>query len=195
VSVIRDPGTAPNLRAYWKIAEETAAAHGHTMPRDGRRLALPVYLADSRQEAIAQARVKAGRYQREYFEQTLGLSPVIDGPADQIIDAMVERGAWCVGTPDDLMARIKRLDEESGGFGGLLIWATEWGTREQVLRSYELIARYVKPHFQGSLANLRTSAMWSADKRGEIMELRTQAIEKAKRDYAEQRRGVASQED
>lgn len=195
VSIIRDPGTAPNLRAYWKIAEETAAAHGHTMPREEWRLALPVYLADSRQEAIAQARVKAGRYQREYFEQTLGLSPVIDGPADQIIDAMVERGAWCVGTPDDLIARIKRLDEESGGFGGLLIWATEWGTREQVLHSYELIARYVKPHFQGSLANLRTSAMWSSAQRGEIMDLRTQAIEKAKRDYAEQRRGVASQED
>jgi limonene 1,2-monooxygenase len=195
VSVIRDPGTAPNLRAYWQIAEETAASHGHTMRRDEWRLAMPVYLAESRQEAMAQARVKAGRYQREYFEQTLGLSSAIDGPADQIIDAMVERGAWCVGTPDDLIARIKQLDEESGGFGGLLIWATEWGTREQVLHSYELIARYVKPHFQGSLANLRTSALWSATKRGDLMDLRTQAIEKAKRDYATQRRGVAAQED
>ena len=62
------------------------------------------------------------------------------------------------------------------------------------MHSYELIARHVKPHFQGSLANLRTSALWSAAKRGDIMDLRTQAIEKAKRDYAEQRRGVASQE-
>ena len=38
----------------------------------------------------------------------------------------------CVGTPDDLIATIERLDEESDGFGGLLIQATEWGTREQV---------------------------------------------------------------
>jgi len=95
----------------------------------------------------------------------------------------VDRGAWCVGTPDDLIAHIKRLDEQSGGFGGLLIQATEWGTREQVLHSYELIARYVKPHFQGSLANLQTSAAWSAVKKGELMALRTQAIEKAKREY------------
>jgi len=146
-------------------------------------MAVAVFLADSRKEAMAQARVGAGRYQREYFEETMGLPAVIDGPPDKIIDEMVDRGAWCVGTPDDLIAHIKRLDEQSGGFGGLLVQATEWGTREQVLHSYELIARYVKPHFQGSLANLQASAAWSAVKKGELMALRTQAIEKAKREY------------
>jgi hypothetical protein len=45
------------------------------------------------------------------------------------------------------------------------------------------MARYVKPHFQGSLANLQASAAWSAAKKGELMALRTQAIEKAKREY------------
>src|SRR5262245_62877978 len=130
-----------------------------------------------------QARVGAGRYQREYFEETIGLPAVIDGPPDKIIDEMVDRGAWCVGTPDDLIAHIKRLDEQSGGFGGLLIQATEWGTREQVLHSYELIARYVKPHFQGSLANWHSSSVWSAAKKDEIMDLRAQAIEKAKQEY------------
>jgi hypothetical protein len=70
------------------------------------------------------------------------------------------------------------------------VQATEWGTREQVLHSYELIARHVKPHFQGSLVNLRTSAVWSSAKRQEIMDLRAQAIEKAKRDYFEHSRSV-----
>ena len=64
-----------------------------------------------------------------------------------------------------------------------MITATEWGTREQVLHSYELIARYVKPHFQGSLTHLQASQAWSSARRGEIMNLRTQAIEKAKRAY------------
>jgi limonene 1,2-monooxygenase len=191
VSVIRDPGTAPNLRKYWQIAEETAAEHGHTMHREDWRMVVHVHLAESRKEAMAQARVKAGRYQREYFEQTIGLPAAIDGPADKIIDTMVERGAWCVGTPDDLIAHIKRLDEESGGFGGFLVQATEWGTREQVLHSYELVARYVKPHFQGSLANLHASATWSAGKKDEIIAIRTQAIEKAKRDYFDPSRSVA----
>lgn len=189
VSVIRDPGTAPNLREYWQIAEETAAKHGQTMHRADWRLVVHVHLADSRKEAMAQARVKAGRYQREYFEQTLGLFKT-DGPVDTIIDTMVEHGAWCVGTPDDLIAHIKRLDEESGGFGGFLIQATEWGTREQVLHSYELIARYVRPHFQGSLANLRASAAWASEKKDELIGLRAQAIEKAKRDYVEHASGA-----
>jgi limonene 1,2-monooxygenase len=191
VSVIRDPGTAPNLKNFWQIAEETAAEYGHTMHREDWRLVVHVHLAESRKEAMEQARVLAGRYQREYFEQTLGLPAAIDGPADQIIDAMVDRGAWCVGTPDDLIAHIKRLDEESGGYGGFLVQATEWGTREQVLHSYELIARHVKPYFQGSLASLQHSATWSANKKEELAKLRTQAIEKARRDYLEHSSSVA----
>jgi limonene 1,2-monooxygenase len=190
VSLIRDRGTAPDLKKFWQIAEETAEAHGHTMHRKDWRMAVHVFLAESRKEAIAQARIGAGRYQREYFEQTLGLASVIDGPSDRIIDELVDRGAWCVGTPDDLIAHIRRLDEESGGFGGLLVQATEWGTREQVLHSYELMARYVKPHFQGSLVNLQHSAAWSADKKEEIMGLRTQAIERAKQAYFTQRERV-----
>lgn len=184
VSVIRDQGTAPDLRKFWRIAEEVAAEHGHTMNREDWRIVVHVHLAESRKEAMQQARVGAGRYQREYFEQTLGLFPT-EGPADKIIDKMVENGSWCVGTPDDLIAHIKRLDEESGGFGGFMVQATEWGTREQVLHSYELIARHVKPHFQGSLVNLQRSAAWSSRKKEEIMALRTQAIDKAKRDYVQ----------
>lgn len=189
VSVIRDPGTAPNLSEFWQIAEDTAADHGHTMNRKDWRLVIHVHLADSRKEAVQQARVGAGRYQREYFQNTLGLFNV-DGPADKIIDKMMEYGAWCVGTPDDLIAHIKRLDEESGGFGGLMIQATEWATREQVLHSYELIARYVRPHFQDSLVSLQNSAAWSANKKEEIIAQRSQAIDKAKQDYLQSSNGA-----
>ena len=185
VSVIRDPGTAPTLGKFWGIAEETAAEHGHTMDRNEWRLSFPAFIAETRKEAMEQARIGAGHYQREYFEQVIGLDPVTDGPIDTIIDVMVERNAWCVGTPDDMVANIKRLDEESGGFGGVLIQATEWGTREQVLHSYELIARHVKPVFQGSLANLEMSASKSSGRKDELTKLRGQAIEKAKQDYVE----------
>lgn len=185
VSVIRDPGTAPNLGKFWQIAEETAAEHGNTMDRNEWRLAIPAFIADTRKEAMEQARIGAGRYQREYFEEVLGLDPVSDGPLDKIIDVMVERDAWCVGTPDDLIATIRRLDEESGGFGGILLQATEWGTREQVLHNYELIARHVKPVFQGSLANLEMSVSRSTGQKKELVDMRSKAMDKATRDYAE----------
>ena len=187
VSVIRGGSIASNLKDFWKIAEETAAEYGNTMDRNEWRVVLHVHLAESRKEAIEQARVRAGIYQREYFEQTLGQAAPFDGPADKIIDTMVENGAWCVGTPDDLIATIERLDEQSGGFGGFMIQATEWGTREQVLHSYELLARYVMPRFQGSLANLETSQRESADRKEFLQDLREQAMARAKSDYVQTR--------
>ena len=127
VSVLRGSSVSTNLEDFWKIAEGTAAEHGNTMDRSEWRLVVPVHLAESRKEAIEQARIGAARFQRDYFEDTMGFESVFDGPAEKIIDQMVDEGAWCVGTPDDLVETIKRLDESSGGFGGLLVQATEWG--------------------------------------------------------------------
>ena len=106
-----------------------------------------------------------------------------DGPQDEIIDFMIETNQWCVGTPEDLIDFIYRLDEESGGFGGLLIQATEWATREQVFHSYELLARYVMPHFQGSLVNLKSSQEWSIDQRDYLQSLRRVSLQRARDDY------------
>ena len=188
VSIVRAESIAPNLRDFWKIAEETAAEYGNVMDRNEWRVVMHVYLAETKKEAMEQARSAAGRYQREYFERTLGQDSVVDGPSDKIIDAMVEKGAWCVGTPDDLIAKIKEVDENSGGFGGFLLQATEWGTREQVYHSYELLARYVMPQFQGSVKSLDASQKWSEDKRDELNAKRIAAMERARQDYVEQRR-------
>jgi limonene 1,2-monooxygenase len=187
LSVLLRGSIATKLSDFWKIAEETAAEHGNTMDRSEWRLVTHVFLADSRKEAFAQAREKAGHYRRTYFENTLGQDVVFDGPVDKVIDAMVDVGAWCVGTPDDLIATIDRMDEDSGGFGGLLIQAAEWGTREQVLHSYELLARYVMPRFQGSLDSLAASHTDAVENRDRLGELRVQSLEKAKRAYTERR--------
>jgi limonene 1,2-monooxygenase len=187
VSALRGDSFSSTLKDFWGIAEEVAAEHGNTMDRGEWRIVLLVHLAESRKEAIEQARAGAARYQRDYFENTMGFDPVLDGPAEKIIDKMVEQGSWCIGTPDDLIETINRLDEESGGFGGFLVQATEFGTREQVLHSYELLARYVMPRFQGSLTHLEASQTWSADKRHELIELRKKSIQRAGSDYTQRR--------
>ena len=187
VSVVRGGAYARNMKDFWKIAEDTAEEYGNVMDRNEWRLVVHVHLAESKKEAMAQARERAGAYQREYFENTLGFQASFDGPQNQIIESMVENGAWCVGTPDDLVEQIHRLDESSGGFGGLMIQATEWGTREQVKHSYELIARYVMPQFQGSLVSLRNSQKQSADLKDELNVLKTRSLEQATTDYEAQR--------
>jgi limonene 1,2-monooxygenase len=148
---------AVNLPAQWAIAEETAAEHGQTMKREEWRLVIPVHLAESRQEALDDCRMGAARWQREYFVRTLGRKFPTDFPDGEVIDRMVGAGAWIVGTPDDLISAIEHFDEVTGGFGGLLVTTVEWTSREKVWKSYELIADYVMPRFQGSLAGLEGS--------------------------------------
>ena len=183
VSVIRGGSVSSNLGDFWKIAEETAEKHKQTVDRNEWRIVLHVHLADSKKDAIEQVRERSASYQYDYFHQTMGMPFDYEGPKEKIVDYMTQNGAWCVGTPDDLIAKIHELNEQSGGFGGFMIQATEWGTREQVLHSYELIARYVMPHFQGSLTNLQTSQKWSEDHREELQSLKNVSIEKAMSQY------------
>ena len=172
------------LKDFWKIAEERAKAHGKSVSRDNWRVVLHVHLAETRQEALDQARVGAGLYQRGYLEGVLGQPAVTDGPAEEIVDHMMATDQWCVGTPEDLIARIERLDEVTGGFGGSLVLTNDWATREQNLRSYELLARYVMPHFQGSLSSLSRSETWSARMQETFAAQRRRDTERADQDYA-----------
>ena len=185
ITVPRDPGAPESdLSALWAIAEESAAEHGQTMDRNEWRLVLPVHLAETREEAIEQARVGGGFYQREYFEHTMGRAAIVDGPPETIIDTMVERGSWIVGTPDDCVESIKRLQERSGGFGGLMVQAIDWAPRENILHSFELLARYVMPHFQGSTLSTAASNYWAYERRDVLGAGRVAAIERARADYA-----------
>ena len=181
ITVPRDPSAGPaDIQGLWNIAEESAAEHGKTMSRDDWRLVLPVHLAESRKEAMDDARLGSGRYLREYSEQTNGRQAGFDGPLEQIIDNMVDRGAWIVGTPDDCIEAIHRLDEQSGGFGGFLVQTIDWAPRDKMLRSYELLARYVMPEFQGSVLSTAASNRWAADRKEILVSGRMRALDRAR---------------
>jgi limonene 1,2-monooxygenase len=111
----------------------------------------------------------------------------VPGPPGRIIDQMVEAGSWVVGTPDDAVAAIERLQERSGGFGGLLVAAHEWASQEKIHRSYELLARHVIPRFQGSLAGIASSNRVARARSAITGEERVAAIETAQRAYEEAR--------
>ena len=189
ITVPRDPSAGPApLRELWEIAEESAAEHGKTVNRDDWRLVVPVHLAESRKEAMDDARLGAGRYLREYSEQTNGRAAVFDGPLEKVIDSMVDRGAWIVGTPDDCIEGIHRLAEQSGGFGGFLVQTIDWAPRDKMLRSYELLARYVMPAFQGSVLSTAASNRWAADRKEMLVAGRVRAIDQARQIVVERRR-------
>jgi limonene 1,2-monooxygenase len=190
ITVPRDPSpnSESDLRRLWDIAEESAAEHGQEVRREDWRLVVPVHLAESRQEARAEARMGAGRYLREYSEGTNGRRPVFDGPLDKVIDFMADAGYWFVGTPDDCIEGIKQLEEKSGGYGGFLVQTVDWAPRDKMLHSYELLARYVMPQFQGSVLSTEASNHWARERRDGLMAGRTRAIERARQDYAASKR-------
>lgn len=190
ITVPRDPSptSESDLRNLWAIAEESATEHGQKVRREDWRLVLPVHLAESRQEARGEARLGAGRYLREYSEGTNGRRPLFDGPLDKVIDFMSDAGFWIVGTPDDCIEGIKRLEEQSGGYGGFLVQTIDWAPRDKMLRSYELLARYVMPQFQGSVLSTAASNRWAFERRETLMAGRTHAIERARQDYAASKR-------
>lgn len=171
------------LADYWRIAEETAAQHDRSVRRSEWRLVLHVHLAETREQAFAEVSARAGVYWREYFETVMGFPRPFESDIGQIAEGMHQRNVWCIGTPDDLVAAIQRLEAATGGFGGLLVQAVDWATREQVMHSYELIARYVKPRFQGSLAGLEASQADAERTAAEVRRLRDEAMSRAKAGY------------
>ncbi len=181
ITVPRDPssGQGTDLSYLWDIAETSAAEHDQTVCRDDWRLVVPVHLADSREEAMNDVRMGGGYYQREYFEHTMGRTP-LDCPLENIVEVMVDNGAWFVGTPDDCIESIKQLGDRSGGFGAFLVQTIDWAPREKMLHSYELLARYVMPHFQGSVVSTASSNQWSYERREVLSAGRGRAIETAK---------------
>ena len=95
-----------------------------------------------------------------------------------------ERDAFAF--PNELVWEY-HFDEVTGGFGGLMVTTVEWTSREKVWKSYELIADYVMPQFQGSLVGLEGSNRRSRAVSSELGAAREASLEKAYRSHEEAR--------
>jgi limonene 1,2-monooxygenase len=185
------PGGLDDLKKRWEMAEESAAESGKTVDRRNWRMVFPVHLAESREAAMRDITEGANRWIQEYFINTLGarlqFEEYPNQPVEEItVDRMLGRGGAIVGTPDDAIARIRELQEASGGFGGMLLLAHEWATREKTLHSYELWARYVAPQFKGVVAEqVKFSNQWAQQNRELLFSKSVAGIATAIQDYAQ----------
>ena len=67
---------------------------------------------------------------------------------DEMIDFVNEAGIGVIGTPEQARAQVQRLWDQSGGFGCMLQMGHDWANPRDTLRSAELFADEVFPHFQ-----------------------------------------------
>ncbi len=145
------------LASNWAIATEQASEHGKTMDRNAWRLVGPMHIAETTAQAMEDVRFGLDKW-IYYFREIANLPIVPEG--EDPIAAMIESGMAVVGTPDDAIARIQQLVEESGGFGAFLLMAHNWANWGATRRSYELMARYVFPKFQNLNDNRVASMDW-----------------------------------
>jgi limonene 1,2-monooxygenase len=160
----------------WNVVEEQAAKAGHKEPdRDSWRVLGVMHLAETREQAVVDC-THGLRGFAEYFGGGAGFVPLGaqvaegEGSEHDFVEAYIEgaQGNVVIGTPDDAIAYIEGLLEQSGGFGTFLLLGHDWARPEQTIESFRLFAREVMPHFQGQLTAPFQSHEWAKAKRDEL---------------------------
>jgi limonene 1,2-monooxygenase len=176
------------LPLQWSFAEESAAKHGKTVDRKNWRLMISWHIAETRQQAREQAREGLFQHNNEYLVGTLGAGQgTIYKTPDAAVDgtAFSDLSTGVIGTPDDLVAKIHKLMELSGGFGCVIGFVNDWANREDTRRSWDMVARYVIPEVNGLLEGYRDSNAYVIEHRdtwkraGEAIQSKIQENERA----------------
>ncbi|HEY6474765.1 MAG TPA: LLM class flavin-dependent oxidoreductase [Acidimicrobiales bacterium] len=157
------------LGSHWQVMEERAEEFSTIVDRNKWRLVGPMHIAESTEQAIADVAFGLEEWV-DYFQRVaaLPIAPNTDNFAS-LVDALNASGIAVIGTPDDAIAQIERLQVQSGGFGTYLCMGHEWADTAATRHSYELLARYVAPHFQDSSRTLTSSRDWAAENRPEFI--------------------------
>jgi limonene 1,2-monooxygenase len=148
------------LPLQWGFAEESAVKHGNTVDRKNWRIVLNWHIAETRAKAREQAGAGLMKHNNEYLIGTLagGVGKIYKTP-DEAVDgvAFSAESTAVIGTPDDLIDRIREMVEITGGFGCVVGFVHDWANREDTIRSWDMVARYVIPEVNSMLDRYRDS--------------------------------------
>jgi limonene 1,2-monooxygenase len=157
------------MRHHWDRVEVEAAKHGKTVSQENWRLVGFMHLAETREKAIEDVRYGLPHFVR-YTQDVLALPTLrVTGKTfEEQLAWFTEGGVAIIGTPDDAIAHIKRLQEQSKGFGSYLMVANDFASWEATRKHYELFARYVMPCFQPSQARMLASENYAISRHSEL---------------------------
>jgi limonene 1,2-monooxygenase len=131
----------------WKIYTDHAQKAGKTADRSKWRIVTFAHVAETREKAREDVKFGLERF-TQYFTD-VATFPILPPGITDPVDFLTKEGVACIGTPDDCIKHFERLWLGSdGGFGAVLLLANNWADWPATLRSYELMARFVHPHFQ-----------------------------------------------
>ena len=148
------------LPLQWSFAEESAAKHNRTVDRSTWRIVMSWHIAETRDKARAEAKEGLFKHNNDYTVGTLaaGEGTIFKTPDEAVdVTAYSEDSVAVIGTPRDLVERIEKMIDVTGGFGTAIGFVHDWANRADTLNSWDLVARYVMPEVNGMLDNYRES--------------------------------------
>jgi len=173
----------------WRMCEEAAAENGHTVQRENWRLVTLMHIAETRQKARDNVEYGLEKFAK-YFRE-IATFPIVPAGIDNPYEYLTKNKMALIGTPDDAIEYIETLLEGSGGFGSLMQLAHNWADWEGTKRSYELLARYVFPHFQNSNKLRDISYDYSHSNRDVFVGKAADAVQTEIDRYQERQKGTA----
>ena len=156
------------LGTNWKIASELAEERGSSMDRKDLRLVGPMHLAETRERAVENVRYGIRQF-TQYFRSINPTAAGRDLEGADPAEGMIKSGRAVIGTPEDAIAQLERLEKQTGGFGCYLHLAHNWANFENTKKSYELFARHVMPHFHRANTHRADSMQWAMDNSKEFI--------------------------
>jgi limonene 1,2-monooxygenase len=171
------------IGTHWKTWNEVAEQYGNTAQRSQWRLVGPMHIAETKEQARRDVQYGIVPFSK-YFTHVLPAGPTRGETAEEIIGNIDDDGFAVIGTPDDAIAKIQSLVDESGGFGTFLLFGHDWASPAATTKSFELFAQYVMPHFAGQLDAPAASCDWVTGSGGEFVNRAANAIMKAIADHA-----------
>lgn len=137
------------LDSNWTVREKVGAEHGHPADRGGWRVVASMHVAESREQAEADVRhgiLDLMGYMEGMSKSKLPFATSPEAALDHwMTHGLPVFGVPTIGTPDDAIATIRRLQDKTGGFGCFMLLANNCATWEATKRSYALFAEHVIP--------------------------------------------------
>jgi limonene 1,2-monooxygenase len=176
------------LAEHWSIMEEQATRYSTEVNRSAWRMVGPMHIAETEEQALRD--VEKGLEEWAYYNGSVSTLPILPTSGklnDSWAHTLVDSGFAVVGTPEQAVAQINRLQQQAGGFGTYLMWAHDWANPAATARSYELFATEVMPQFKKSSQSLVDAEAWALQRKPDLIPSVLAAREKARQQFEAER--------
>ncbi len=167
------------LKNQWQVCQDAADEAGKTVSRDNWRVVNSIHVAETREQALKELEWGVMNIVH-FYRQVLGDHPSgkylwdITGPEDAVkvwtTKGLHVAGVAVAGTPDDAYEQVCRIDQQTGGFGSLLLYPMNGANFAKTCNSLEMFARYVRPRVRQSNRNREASLNWINQNAEELLE-------------------------